>query len=125
MAEMFAFLLFAGKEIMPLLLFLLFVHLAIVFLSLVLLDVRHTMVVSSPDCEQYMLFGTFYQVFCPAALILAVSGWSLFSLFLISFLFLLVLPDLRINYYLIKRMVYANRAVREMLRRRDIRRQRA
>jgi 4-hydroxybenzoate polyprenyltransferase len=125
MAEMFAFLFFAGREMILLLLFLLSVHLVVVFLSQVLLDVRHTMVVSSPDREQYMLYGSFYQIFCPTALILSISGWSTVSLFLLILLLLLILPDLRINYYLVKRMVYANREVREILRRRDIRRQRA
>jgi hypothetical protein len=125
MAEMFAFLFFAGREMILLLLFLLSVHLVVVFLSQVLLDVRHTMVVSSPDREQYMLYGSFYQIFCPTALILSISGWSTVSLFLLILLLLLILPDLRINYYLVKRMVYANREVREILRRRDLRRQRA
>ncbi len=117
--EMTAFLLFVRIDILPLMILLLGLHLAMVFLSLVLLGVRHTMVVSHPDREQYMLFGTFYQIYCPAALVFSLSGlsWSSFGFLFVLAVF--VLPDLRINYYLVKRFVYANRTLRRMLRERD------
>lgn len=117
--EMGAFLMFAGYDLLPLMLVMLSIHLFVVILSFILLDVRHVMVVSPKDREQYMLYGTFYQTLCPVALLFSLCGWTP-AFFLLSFVpVLIALPDLRINYYLLKRMVYENPVVRGWIRKRD------
>ena len=117
--EMTSFLFFVPGAFLPIMIVLLAIHLVVVFLSNVLLGVRHTMVISEPGREEYALFGTFYQILCPAALVFSHTGWSISTLCILFVLFIVVLPDLRINYYLVKRFVYANRTVRRMLRERD------
>ena len=117
--EFLAFLVFVGFDLMELVMVAMGIHLAIVILVYFFLEVRHVIVVSEPGMENYMLFGTFYQIFCPVLLLFSQSGWSPIFFILVSLLILISLPDLRINYYLLKRLLYENPMVRNLIRKRD------
>lgn len=117
--DMTAFMLMLDHDILPVMLLLLSAHLMIALITERLLGVRHVMILSKAGQEEFMLFGTFYQTFCPIALIFFISGWSNISLFFVFLLVTLVFPDIRNNYYLLKKILYAIPVIRKQLRKRD------